>query len=66
MADSGSPKRLFTGGPAFLSLPLESSESVNHNTKKLRFSFPDKDAVSGLSVTCESMFARKILASTAY
>jgi hypothetical protein len=57
MADSGSPRRVFTGGPAFLSLLLESSEDVNHNTKKLRFGFPDKEAVSGLSITCNGALA---------
>ncbi|KAJ6440712.1 het-s domain protein [Purpureocillium lavendulum] len=51
-ADSpASPRKVFGGGPALLSLPLESSELVNHNTKKLRFRLPDKDAVSGLALT---------------
>ncbi|UNI16049.1 Cytochrome-b5 reductase [Purpureocillium takamizusanense] len=51
-ADSpASPRRVFGGGPAFVSLPLESSETVNHNTKRLRFRLPEKDAVSGLSLT---------------
>ncbi|PWI69153.1 hypothetical protein PCL_01538 [Purpureocillium lilacinum] len=51
-ADSpASPRKAFGGGPAFLSLPLESSELVNHNTKKLRFRLPEKDAVSGLTLT---------------
>lgn len=44
----------FGGGPAFFSLALESSEQVNHNTKRLRFKLPEADAVSGLSMTCWS------------
>lgn len=41
-------------GPFGPSLRLESSEMVNHNTKRLRFSFPNPDATSGLSLTCKS------------
>jgi hypothetical protein len=53
-ADSASaPRKVFSGGPAFVSLPLESSEQVNHNTKRLRFSLPSSEAVSGLPLTCE-------------
>lgn len=47
------PPKMFGGGPAFVSLPLESAEMVNHNTKRLRFSFPNKEAVSGLPLTCK-------------
>ncbi|EEY15125.1 NADH-cytochrome b5 reductase [Verticillium alfalfae VaMs.102] len=50
-ADSGSPPKVFGSGPAFVSLPLESSEVVNHNTKRLRFRLPDENAVSGLALT---------------
>ncbi|KAF3345621.1 Nitrate reductase [NADPH] [Verticillium dahliae VDG2] len=50
-ADSGSPSKVFGSGPAFVSLPLESSEVVNHNTKRLRFRLPDENAVSGLALT---------------
>ncbi|CRK14804.1 hypothetical protein BN1708_011265 [Verticillium longisporum] len=50
-ADSGSPPKMFGSGPAFVSLPLESSEVVNHNTKRLRFRLPDENAVSGLALT---------------
>ncbi|KAI0178493.1 NADH-cytochrome b5 reductase [Hypoxylon sp. FL1284] len=50
-ADSGAPKSAFGAGPAFLSLQLESSEAVNHNTKRLRFRLPDADTVSGLPLT---------------
>ncbi|KAF2155269.1 ferredoxin reductase-like protein [Myriangium duriaei CBS 260.36] len=50
-ADLSTAKKTFTGGDqGFVSLKLESSELVNHNTKKLRFSLGDDDAVSGLSV----------------
>ncbi|KAI1503507.1 hypothetical protein F5X99DRAFT_375510 [Biscogniauxia marginata] len=50
-ADSGAPPKVFGSGPAFLSLRLESSEFVNHNTKKLRFELPEQDAVSGLGIS---------------
>lgn len=55
LADSGAPPKAFSGGPAFVSLPLESSEMVNHNTKRLRFKLPNPDAVSGLPLTCTSL-----------
>ena len=54
-ADSGLPPKAFGGGPAFLSLQLQSSESVNHNTKKLRFALPTDEHVSGLPLTCKSL-----------
>lgn len=41
-------------GPFGPSLRLESSEMVNHNTKRLRFSFPNPEATSGLTLTCKS------------
>ncbi|KAK7935265.1 hypothetical protein PG985_000760 [Apiospora marii] len=48
---SGTPKVAFTGGDqGFLSLVLEDSEIINHNTKKLRFKLPEGDMVSGLHV----------------
>ncbi|PVI02936.1 ferredoxin reductase-like protein [Periconia macrospinosa] len=50
-ADSGEPQKVFGRGPAFVSLPLESVQEVNHNTKHLRFRFPKEDNVSGLTVT---------------
>jgi hypothetical protein len=46
-------KPAFTGGDqGFLSLKLEKSEIVNHNTKKLTFSLPEGDMESGLHVAC--------------
>ncbi|KAI1119955.1 oxidoreductase NAD-binding domain-containing protein [Nemania abortiva] len=50
-ADNGAPPKAFGGGPAFLSLRLQSSEVVNHNTKKLRFALPTDEHVSGLTLT---------------
>ncbi|KAF1954582.1 ferredoxin reductase-like protein [Byssothecium circinans] len=49
---TGAPaKAAFTGGEqGFLSLKLEKSEILNHNTKKLTFSLPEPDMDSGLSV----------------
>ncbi|VUC22805.1 unnamed protein product [Clonostachys rosea] len=51
-ADSGpKPKKVLGGGPAFLSLPLESSEMVSGDTKRLRFKLPKEEDVSGLPLT---------------
>ncbi|KAI8635533.1 oxidoreductase NAD-binding domain-containing protein [Xylariaceae sp. FL1651] len=50
-ADSGASPKAFGGGPAFLSLQLQSSEDVNHNTKRLRFALPTDQHVSGLALT---------------
>ena len=52
-AESDAPTKIFKGGPAFVSLPLESAELVNHNTKRLRFKLPQENAVSGLPLTCK-------------
>lgn len=44
-------KAAFTGGDqGFISLKLDSVETVNHNTKKFRFALPEPDQVSGLAV----------------
>lgn len=45
---SKEPEKIFTSGFSFQDLKLQSSEVVNHNTKRLRFELPDKDAVGGL------------------
>ncbi|KAJ4406692.1 hypothetical protein N0V91_004382 [Didymella pomorum] len=50
-ADTAASARVFGRGPAFVSLPLESSEQVNHNTKLLRFKLPNEGDLSGLSWT---------------
>lgn len=48
-----SGKKAFTGGDqGFVSLLLEKSEIVNHNTKKLTFKLPESDMESGLPVAC--------------
>lgn len=52
-ADGGAPPKAFGSGPAFLSLQLQSSEVVNHNTKRLRFALPTDEHVSGLPLTCK-------------
>ncbi|KAJ4358135.1 NADH-cytochrome b5 reductase [Didymosphaeria variabile] len=51
-ASSGQPaKAAFTGGEqGFLSLKLDKSEIINHNTKKLTFLLPEEDMESGLHV----------------
>lgn len=45
--------KVFSSGPSMVSLRLKSSEDVNHNTKLLRFEYPNPEAVSGLSLTCK-------------
>jgi cytochrome-b5 reductase len=51
----GASKKAFTGGDqGFISLLLDKSEVVNHNTKKLTFKLPEPDMESGLPVTCTS------------
>ena len=48
------PTKVFGRGPAFKYLTLHSEETVNHNTKRLRFELPGGgEAVSGLGLTCE-------------
>jgi cytochrome-b5 reductase len=48
-----SAKVAFTGGEqGFLSLKLDKSEVINHNTKKLTFLLPEADMESGLHVAC--------------
>lgn len=43
--------KVFTGGDqGFIPLTLDLVEDINHNTKKFRFKFEDKDAVSGLTI----------------
>lgn len=50
-ASTGAVNKAFTGGDqGFVSLKLEHTENINHNTKKLRFALPNEDDVSGLSV----------------
>ena len=52
-AVTGEAKKAFIGGDqGFLSLVLEKSEIVNHNTKKLTFKLPEEDQESGLPVAC--------------
>lgn len=46
--------KVFTGGDqGWVDLKLSEVEILSHNTKRLRFEFPDKEAVSGLQVACE-------------
>ncbi|KIW08582.1 uncharacterized protein PV09_00546 [Verruconis gallopava] len=48
---SAAPSKVFTGGDqGFVSLKLEKSETLSPNTKKLTFSFPEENQVSGLHV----------------
>ncbi|KAH8165511.1 hypothetical protein CIB48_g2729 [Xylaria polymorpha] len=49
-ADSGAPPKAFRGGPAFLSLQLQSTEEVNHNTKRLRFALPTEEHLPFLRI----------------
>lgn len=51
-AETDKPPIVFNGRPGLISLPLHSVKTVNHNTKRLVFELPDKEARSGLSLTC--------------
>lgn len=51
-AQAGAKKVFGRPGPVFQSLALESSEDVNHNTKRLRFKLPADGDVTGLPLTC--------------
>lgn len=47
-------EKVFTGGEqGFIDLKLSDIEILSHNTKRYRFEFPDKEAVSGLHVACK-------------
>jgi cytochrome-b5 reductase len=62
LAESQASQRVFGKGPAFKYLQLHSSESVNHNTKRLRFELPrGESAQSGLGLTCEFLWPLHIL-----
>ncbi|KAJ4266024.1 hypothetical protein NW762_003997 [Fusarium torreyae] len=50
-AESNAPPKIFKGGPAFVKLPLESSEIVAPDTKRLRFKLPQETAITGLPLT---------------
>ncbi|KAI9682223.1 MAG: NADH-cytochrome b5 reductase [Caeruleum heppii] len=45
------PSAAFTGGDqGWIDLKLESSEEINHNTRRLRFALPDTENISGLHI----------------
>jgi cytochrome-b5 reductase len=50
-AESKEPRKMFSG-VGFTSLRVHSVKTVNHDTKRLVFEFPDPEAVSGLSMIC--------------
>ncbi|KAL4864390.1 hypothetical protein BDV12DRAFT_205765 [Aspergillus spectabilis] len=51
-AESSEPQKVFGRGPVFKSMRLQSSEYVNHNTKRLRFELPGgANSQSGLGLT---------------
>lgn len=52
IAEADNPPKTFGGRLGFASLPLHSAEIVNHNTKRVVFKLPEKNAQSGLSLTC--------------
>ena len=47
------PKVFKGGDQGWFDLKLAEIEVLNHNTKRLRFEFEDKEAVSGLQIACE-------------
>lgn len=46
--------KVFNGD--WVDLKLANIETLSHNTKRFRFEFEDKDAVSGLPVACQFFF----------
>ena len=46
--------KVFTGD--WVDLKLANIEILSHNTKRFRFEFEDKEAVSGLPVACQFLF----------
>jgi cytochrome-b5 reductase len=47
--------KVFLGGDqGWVNLKLADVEDLSPNTKRLRFEFPDKEAVSGMKVACKS------------
>lgn len=59
--------KVFKGGDqGFVDLKLAAIEELSPNTKKFRFEFEDKDAVSGLPVTCESFSPASIIEQEAH
>lgn len=54
-SESLEPSKAFTGGDqGFIDLKLAEVSNINHNVKRFRFELPQKDAVSGLTIACES------------
>lgn len=46
--------KVFTGGDqGWVGLKLSNIETLSHNTKRLRYEFEDKEAVSGLHIACK-------------
>lgn len=48
---STQPRKIFSGVAG--SLTLAKTEDINHNTKKLRFTFPNAQDETGLTVVCK-------------
>jgi F0F1-type ATP synthase membrane subunit c/vacuolar-type H+-ATPase subunit K len=58
--------KVFTGGDqGWVDLKLSNIEILSHNTKRLRFEFADKEAVSGLHVACE-LFSNMCVVQSTY
>ncbi|RDW68154.1 NADH-cytochrome b5 reductase-1 [Coleophoma cylindrospora] len=51
MDASKDERKVFGRGPSFTSLRVHSVENINHDTKRLRFSLPNKNVSSGLGLT---------------
>ena len=53
--------KVFTGGDqGFVDLKLSDIEILSPNTKRYRFEFEDKEAVSGLHVACKSVVGARM------
>lgn len=53
--DSKDRPKVFDG-ENWVDLKLAHIENLSHNTKRLRFEFEDKEAVSGIKVACQCLF----------
>jgi cytochrome-b5 reductase len=56
-AETDEPPMVFNGRIGFTSLSLHSVKAVSHDTKRLVFELPDRNARSGLTLTCTFFYS---------
>lgn len=62
-AGTDEPPMVFNGGIRFTSLSLHSVKAVSHDTKRLVFELPDRNARSGLTLTCTFSYSALLCAN---